>query len=73
MQFRARVAGITGTVSNSVDAVPKISIKLEPLQLDDPDWLFRRLGEYVTIDLRDSSPPVSPLEQAIEDVLAKDH
>jgi hypothetical protein len=69
MQFRARVAAVTGTVSNSV----KISIKLEPLQLDDPDWLFRRLGEYVTIDLSDSSPPVSPLEQAIEDVLAKDH
>jgi len=69
MQFRARVAAVTGTVSNSV----KISIKLEPLQLDDPDWLFQRLGEYVRIDLRDSSPPVSPLEQAIEDVLAKDH
>jgi hypothetical protein len=67
MQFRARLAAVSGTVSKSVDNPKTFNVKLEPLELGDPDWLFERLGSYLVIDVRDID--VVKMERAMEDML----
>jgi hypothetical protein len=71
MQFRARLAAVTGTAPKSVDAPNKITVKLEPLELLEPDWVFTHLGRYLVVEISDAPLPATPLEQAIEDVFSR--
>jgi hypothetical protein len=72
MQFRARLAAVNATASKSVDKPNSINVKLEPLELGDPDWLLARLGNYLVIDVRDGPPTATPIEQAIDDMFSVD-
>jgi hypothetical protein len=61
MQFRARLAGVSGTSPRSADSPNVISVKLEPQQLPWPDWLFERLGCWLTVDVADGPESLGPL------------
>lgn len=71
MQFRARLAQVNGTSPRSEDAPNVISIKLEPAQLLEADWLFGRLGCYVVVELMEAPPERTPMEDAIETALTR--
>jgi hypothetical protein len=70
MQFRARLAAVSGTAPRS-DKPNLISVKLEPMELLDAEWLFERLGEDVVVDLVDAPPERTPMDEAIDRVLAR--
>jgi hypothetical protein len=67
MQFRARVAQVTGAAPTTVDAPLKISVKLEPLEVPDAEWLFSHLGSAVLVELSTAPPLRTPIEDAIEE------
>jgi hypothetical protein len=71
MQFRARLAQVNGTAPRTEDASNVISIKLEPQQLLEADWLFSQLGSYVLVSLKDAPPERTPIEDAIDHALAR--
>jgi len=71
MEFRARIAAVSGTASKSIDKPNTLNVKLEPLELAEPDWLFDRLGETVRVVLTQSPPDATPMERAIDDMFAE--
>jgi hypothetical protein len=72
MQFRARLAGVSGTSPRSPDSPNVISVKIEPEQLPQADWLFSKLGCYLTVEISEAALPPTPLEEAIDAALADD-
>jgi hypothetical protein len=72
MQFRARLAAVSGTAPRSDRSKPNvISVKLEPMELLEAEWLFERLGEDVVVDLMDAPPERTPMDEAIDRALAR--
>jgi hypothetical protein len=70
MQFRARLAAVSGTAPRS-DKPNVISVKLEPMELLEAEWLFERLGEDVVVDLVDAPPERTPMDEAIDHALGR--
>jgi hypothetical protein len=66
MQFQARLSLVSGKASKSVDDPNVVSIKLEPLFVADPAWLFEHLGQFLVVEVSIAPPARTPLEQAIE-------
>jgi len=68
MQFRARLAQVNGTSPKSEDAPNSISVKLEPTELLEADWLFSKLGCYLVVELGEAPPPRLPMDDALDEV-----
>jgi len=43
-----------------------ISVKIEPQQLLEADWLFARLGYWLTVDISDGPTSMGPLFETEE-------
>jgi len=68
MQFRARLARVNGTSPKSEDAPNSISVKLEPMELLEADWLFSKLGCSLVVELFEAPPPRLPMDDALDQV-----
>jgi hypothetical protein len=65
MQFRARLAQVVGAAPKDPDKPLTITVKLEPMLLEDPEWVFDRLGRYLLVELSDAPLPRTPIEDEI--------
>jgi hypothetical protein len=69
MQFRARLAQVVGAAPKDPQKPLTITVKLEPIQLEDPEWVFDRLGRYLLVEINDAPVPRTPIEDEIAKTL----
>jgi hypothetical protein len=69
MQFRARLAQVSGNSPRSDDSPNVITVKLEPMSLPEADWLFSMLGCYLVVEVNEAPAAKLPMEEEIEKVL----